>query len=62
MRWAVIRDGVVANIIIWDGVTEFDHGADQLVSIDAPDRAMVGPRWTWDGVAFAPPPDEGDTQ
>jgi hypothetical protein len=34
-NYALIRNGVVYNIIVWDGVSEYDHGAEQAVLINS---------------------------
>lgn len=57
MRYAVVRDGMVENVIRWDGEAEWSppEGAD-LVALG---EAAIGPGYTWDGAAFtAPPPVE----
>jgi hypothetical protein len=56
MRWALIIDGRVDNIAIWDGVTLWEHGADELVRLDEPGYSGVDIGWSWDGSAFAAPP------
>lgn len=54
--YAVIEAGVVINVIVWDGVAEFDHPADvQAVPIDGLDP-IPGIDWTYDGSTFTPPP------
>jgi hypothetical protein len=52
MRYAVIENGVVVNVIEWDGETEWTPGDDYDV-IDCP--ASVGPGWTYDGQTFTAP-------
>lgn len=54
MRYAVIRDGLVENVIAWDGKTEWTPDPDVSV-IDCPDH--VGPGWFHNESGWiAPPP------
>jgi hypothetical protein len=53
MRYAVIKDGRVVNVVVWDGVSDWQPGDDVTV-IDCPDD--VGPGWTHSDEGFAPPP------
>jgi hypothetical protein len=55
MRWALVVGGVVVNVAIWDGVREWDHGADAAVLLEGPGSDLVGVGWSWDGSAFASP-------
>jgi hypothetical protein len=32
--YALIRNGVVYNIIVWDGVSPYDHGAQEAIQLD----------------------------
>lgn len=52
-RYLIIRDGVVANVVLWDGQSAFEAGPGGVL-VAAP--AGVGPGWTYDGEAFSPPP------
>ena len=55
--YAVVKDGVVANMIVWDGVTEFSVPDSELIEATA-DTRIGG---TWDGNVFTfvePPPRE----
>lgn len=51
MRIAIIRDGLVVNVIEADGA--FDPGDGTL----AAPAEEAGPGWTYDGAKFTPPPD-----
>lgn len=53
MTWAVIDGGVVVNLIVWDGETDWSPGAG-LTVVSAEPGVAIG--WTWDGERFAPPP------
>ena len=50
-RWAVVADGVVVDVVLWDGVSAWSTDAGELVA--AADG--VGPGWAWDGEAFHGP-------
>lgn len=51
-RYAMIdADGVVYNVTMWDGESEWTHDAAQLVQSD---EAGIG--WTYADGAFSPPP------
>lgn len=43
--WAVIRDGKVANTLLWDGVTDWPHD-DEVTDITAHPHVSIG----WDYV------------
>lgn len=54
MRYAMIHDHQVVNVILWDGEADWNPGP-QFDVIDCPDH--VGPGWGYkDGVWSAPPP------
>ena len=58
---ALIRDGVVANIAKWDGVSEWNPG-EEFMMVDATD-VSVGIGWVYvDGVFIAPPPAPDDAE
>jgi hypothetical protein len=50
VRYALIVSGVVVNIAIWNGVSDWEP-ADMLV-IACPDEVTIG--WTYDGEFSAP--------
>jgi len=54
MRYAIIKDGTVTNVIIWDGETDLGI-TDQLVEL-GDNRAGVG--WAYDGENFVAPLEE----
>ena len=43
--YAVVHDGICVNVIVWDGVTEFDHGDAVIVKLD--DDGVGGIGWTY---------------
>lgn len=47
-RYAVVQDGVVDNMIVWDGVNELSIPNSEL--IEATDDARIG--GSWDGNVF----------
>jgi hypothetical protein len=57
MRYAHIIDGVVDNVIRWDGEAELAVPGEL---VEVPEAAAVAPGWTYDGQAFvAPAADDG---
>ncbi|MTV59043.1 hypothetical protein GM547_13415 [Streptococcus pneumoniae] len=54
MRHAIVIDGAVVNVVIWDGNTEFNPGG-ELIAL--PDDSAVSPGWTLvDGEWLEPEP------
>lgn len=53
-RIAMIQDGMVKNVAIWDG--ESPWAPDGFDLIETTDRPEIGPGWIYDGTNFAPPP------
>lgn len=52
--YALIENGVVVNVIVWNGEAEWaPPEGQQAVSIASGSGAAIG--WTWDGSAFNPP-------
>jgi hypothetical protein len=69
MRYAVVNaDGLVVNVVLWDGTSEFDAG-DGMTLVDLPYRMdtdddgaeyqqyLAGLGWTYDGTNWTPPPE-----
>ena len=52
MRHAIIKDGIVINVALWDGETEWTP-PEETIAISCPDD--VGPDWLYDGVNFTAP-------
>ncbi|WP_312293248.1 tail fiber assembly protein [Atlantibacter hermannii] len=50
--YAVIKDGIVINIVVWDGETEWQPDEGYAVKTDG----SVGIGWLYDGETFTPPP------
>ena len=68
MKYAVIKDGQVVNVIFWDGVDEapepvegepayvpFRERFDGAALFELPDDSIVAPGWTYDGSKFIAP-------
>lgn len=55
MRYALVRDGVVVNVIVWDGESEWTT-PEGCVAVECDNT--VGPRFTYDGKTFSPPAPE----
>jgi hypothetical protein len=51
-NYAIVSNGVVENVIVWDGETPFS-GSEGL--IDLASNPEVGPGYTYNGTTFAPP-------
>lgn len=52
MRYAVVKNNVVENMIAWDGVVPYTPPQGTiLIQSD-----MAGPGWIWDGNNFSKPP------
>jgi hypothetical protein len=48
--WAVLdADGLVINVVLWDGETEWNAGA-QVIELVG--HAGVGIGWKWNGTTF----------
>lgn len=62
-RYAIVEDGVVTNIVLWDGIAEWKHPG-QAIDASAKENEFIGVGWTYDGEAFKapkhppPPPEE----
>lgn len=55
VRWAVIRDGVVENVIEWDGETTWEP--EPGAAIVADEDGLAQPGYLYDGVSFTAPED-----
>lgn len=53
IRYAMIKDGKVENVCLWDGDVSKWTPPDDMEVIPAPDHIGVG--WTYDGVSWSPP-------
>lgn len=53
-RWAVISDGIVRNIIAWDGVSEWSPPNIEDIVIEIEDKPVsIG--WIYNGSEFIDP-------
>jgi hypothetical protein len=58
-RWAMIQDGVVVNVCLWDGDTNTWQPPEGYLMEPVPEGSGAGIGWGWDGTNFvAPPPPE----
>jgi len=54
MNYAVVKNGVVENVVVWDGVTEFSVADSELIEATA--NARVGGSWDGNVFTFVEPP------
>lgn len=52
-RYAIIENGAVTNVVIWDGEAECAAIPADAVKLD--DGSPVGPGYAYDGSTFTPP-------
>lgn len=55
MRYAVVRDGIVENVILWDGERPWQP-PEGTTAVACATEVSIG--WIYDGDAFQPPPDD----
>ena len=53
-NYAVVKNGVVENIVIWDGITEFSVEDSELIEATA--NARIGGSWDGSVFTFVDPP------
>jgi hypothetical protein len=53
-NYAVVRDGTVENIIVWDGLAEYSGAGTELVETTA--EARMGGSWDGNVFTFVEPP------
>ena len=53
IRYAMIRNGVVENVSLWDGDLNRWQPPEGIDCIPAPDHIGIG--WTWDGENWIEP-------
>tara|TARA_R110000824_G_C15184338_1_gene674105 strand:+ start:1404 stop:1682 length:279 start_codon:yes stop_codon:yes gene_type:complete len=54
MNYAVVKNGVVENVVVWDGVTEFSVADSELIEATA--DARIGGSWDGNVFTFVEPP------
>jgi len=59
MKYAIVKDSNVKNIIEWDGVSEFNVDG-ELIQVDA--NAKIGGLWDGNVFSFVEPEPEPDTR
>ena len=53
-NYAVVKSGVVENIVVWDGVTEFSVADSELIA--ATESTRIGGSWDGNVFTFVEPP------
>ena len=51
MRYAIVKNGIVENVILWDGVSDWTPPAGPTLVSDSDAKAKIG--GTWNGTVFA---------
>jgi hypothetical protein len=51
MRWAIVTNGLVTNLVLWDGVTPWHESTNAVAVGDQP----VDIGWAWNGTTFVEP-------
>lgn len=54
-RYAIVENGTVVNVVIWDGDTTVWQPPKGTTANLLPDDSPVSPGWTFDGTNYAPP-------
>lgn len=57
-QYALVEAGVVVNVILWDGVSEWIPPANQQ-PVQIPEGSNIAIGWTYDGATFSPPVGSG---
>jgi hypothetical protein len=52
-RYAIVEDGTVVNVALWDGTTEWDGNEGAVL---LPENSPVDLGYTYDGLNFTAPP------
>lgn len=61
MRYAIISNGIVVNVIVADEDFIANHLLDGQIGVNV-DEIHCGPGWTYDGETFAEPEPEADPE
>lgn len=56
MNYAIVKNGVVVNMIVWDGKATWDDHDSGTMAVPVPAGAYVGIGSTYDGTTFGIPP------
>lgn len=54
-QYALVENGVVVNVILWDGNTATWAAPEGQQAVAIPDGEHVAIGWTWDGKTFEAP-------
>lgn len=53
--YALVENGVIVNIVSWDGSIETWQPPEGLLAVEMPDGVNAGIGWTYDGTSFHAP-------
>lgn len=56
-RYAIVENGVVTNVILWDGDSSIWQPPAGAIANLLPNGSPVGPDYTFDGEKYLAPPD-----
>lgn len=59
MNYAIVANGVVVNIIVWDGDTSTWQPPQGSTAVAIPDGTFVNIGYLYDGTSFSAPPTQG---
>lgn len=61
MQWLLVKNGIIENIVVWDGVTEWTPpDGFELVGYDGDPAAAIG--WGWVDGNLIPNPEDFDAE
>jgi hypothetical protein len=56
MNYAIVENGLVVNVVVWDGDASIWAPAAGQMAVQLADDAYAGPGFTYDGTTFTAPP------
>lgn len=56
MEYAIIKDGIVINVVVWDGVSEWQPPEETTLENINVLLPQPGIGWNYDGISFTAPP------
>ncbi|EHC5015235.1 tail fiber assembly protein [Escherichia coli] len=57
-NYALVKNGVVENVVVWDGKGELFS---EFVTVELNDDSVASVGWSYDGKEFTPPPEPEKT-
>lgn len=55
--YALIDNGIIVNVVVWDGISQWSPPSDDHLVIEIPSvPGSPGVGWSYDGTNFSPPP------